>query len=101
MVYQSFREIAVRMTSPLSNLLARGYFPKELPPPFNTKSFGAFAATAPAVLHLNTAKIKSNLTTLPAIHNQARAETLRRKLTIPNPVNQYQIARAVVEGWGR
>jgi len=90
------------MPSPLSIILARGYFPKELPPPFNTKSFGAFADTAPAVFHLNTTKngIKSNLTALPAIHNQARSGTLRRKLSIPNPVSQYQIARAVAEEWG-
>ncbi|MBI3525085.1 MAG: RNA-directed DNA polymerase [Betaproteobacteria bacterium] len=90
------------MTSPLTNILARGYFPKELPPPFNTKSFGAFADTAPAVLHLDLTKkgSKSNLTTLPAIHNQARSGTLRRKLTIPNPVSQYQVARVVAEGWG-
>jgi hypothetical protein len=87
------------MTSPLSHLLARGYFPKELPPPFNTRSFGVFANMAPAVLHLNTAKMKSNLTTQPATHNLARSGTLRRKLTIPNPVNQYQVARAIVEGW--
>lgn len=89
------------MTSPLSNLLARGYFPKELPPPFNTRSFGAFADTAPAAIHLNTTKkgMKSNLTTQPAIHNLARSGTLRRKLSIPNPVNQYQVARAIVEGW--
>lgn len=89
------------MTSPLSNLLARGYFPKELPPPFNTKSFGAFADTAPVVFHLDTTKkgSKNNLTSRPAVHNQARTGTLRRKLTIPNPVNQYQIARTVAEGW--
>lgn len=90
------------MTTPLSNLLARGYFPKELPPPFNTQSFGAYADTAPVAIHLDVTKkgMKSNLTTQPAIHNLARSGTLRRKLTIPNPVNQYQIARAVVEGWG-
>jgi len=91
------------MSSPLSNVLARGYFPKELPSPFNTKSFGAFADTAPAaVLQLDTTKkgCKNNLTTRPAIHNLARPGTLRRKLTIPNPVNQYQVARAVVQGWG-
>jgi len=89
------------MTSPLSIILARGYFPKELPPPFNTKLFGAFADMAPAVFHLDTSKkgSKSNLTSQPAVHNQARTGTLRRKLTIPNPVNQYQIARAVAEGW--
>lgn len=89
------------MASPLSIILARGYFPKELPPPFNTKSFGAFADTAPAAFHLDTTKkgIKNNLTTRAAVHNLARTGTLRRKLTIPNPVNQYQIARAVAEGW--
>lgn len=90
------------MASPLSQILARGYFPKELPPPFNTKSFGAFAETAPADFLLDITKggIKNNLTTRPAVHNLARTGTLRRKLTIPNPVNQYQIARAVSEGWG-
>jgi hypothetical protein len=89
------------MASPLSIILARGYFPKELPPPFNTKSFGAFADTAPAAFHLDITKkgIKNNLTTRAAVHNLARTGTLRRKLTIPNPVNQYQIARAVAEGW--
>ena len=91
------------MSSSLSNVLARSYFPKELPPPFNTKLFGAFADTGPAtVLQLDTTKkgIKKNLITRPAIHNLARSGTLRRKLTIPNPVNQYQVARAVVQGWG-
>lgn len=91
------------MASPLSHILARGYFPKELPSPFNTKSFGSFADTAIAgVLQLDTTKkgIKNNLITRPAIHNLARSGTLRRKLTIPNPVNQYQVARAISQGWG-
>lgn len=90
------------MTAPLTTTRARGYFPKELPPPFNTKLFGAFAETAPAVFYLDTTKkgSKGNLVSRPAIHNLARTGTLRRKLTIPNPVNQYQIARAVAEGWG-
>lgn len=89
------------MISPLATILARGYFPKELPPPFNTKLFGAFAKTAPEVFHLDTSKkgSKGNLVSRPAIHNLARTGTLRRKLTIPNPVNQYQVARAVAEGW--
>lgn len=89
------------MISPLSIILARGYFPKELPPPFNTKLFGTFSETAPAVFCLDTTKkgSKANLISRPAVHNQARTGTLRRKLTIPNPVNQYQVARAVAEGW--
>lgn len=93
---------AKRMISPLSHILARGYFPKELPPPFNTRSFGAFADTAAAsIMKLDTSKkgLKNNLVTRPAIHNLARAGTLRRKLTLPNPVNQYQVACAIAQGW--
>lgn len=92
------------MSSALSNVLGRGYFPKELPPPFSTRSFGDFAGTAAAaILQLDTSNkkgIKNNQASQPAIHNLARSGTLRRKLAIPNPVNQYQVARAVVEGWG-
>jgi hypothetical protein len=90
------------VTSPLENILARGYFPKELPPPFNTKTFGTFSGTTSAtVLELDTTKrgIKKNHVSRPSTHNLARSGTLRRKLTIPNPVNQYQVARAVVDGW--
>ena len=90
------------MPTPLFHLLARGYFPKELPPPFNTRSFGAFADTPEAsILALNLTKrgVNKNFTSRGVVHNQARSGTLRRKLTIPNPVNQYQIARAVVESW--
>lgn len=89
------------MTSPLANILARGYFPKESPPPFNTKSFGAFAETAPAAFHLDTTRTgsKGNLVSRPPVHNQARTGTLRRKLTIPNPVKSDQVASAAAEGW--
>lgn len=90
------------MSTPLSNLLSRGYFPKELPPPFNTKSFGAFAESAlGSVMELDISKggSKRNFVSRPAVHNLARAGTLRRKLTIPNPVNQYQVVRALVQGW--
>ncbi len=89
------------MTSPLVTILTNGYFPKELPPPFNTKLFGTFAETAPSAFYLDTTKkgSKGNLVSRPAVHNLARTGTLRRKLTIPNPVSQYQVARAIAEGW--
>lgn len=90
------------MGSPLSNILARGYFPKELPPPFNTISFAQFSDTSAAsalALDISGKGLARNFTSRAGLHNQARAGTLRRKLTIQNPVNQYQITRAVVEGW--
>lgn len=92
------------MNSPLSNILARGYFPKELPPPFHTKSFGAFADTSAAsvmALDLSKKGVKKNVCSVPATHNLARSGTLRRKLTIPNPVNQYQVTWVVAHNWAK
>ena len=90
------------MTSSLAHVLSHGYFPKELPPPFNTLSFGTFADVATAtVMRLDTSKkgLKANVVSKPATHNLARAGMLRRKLAIPNPVNQFQIAYAVTREW--
>lgn len=87
----------------IQQLLGRGYFPKELPPPFNTKTFAATVANGlPNDWALKTGRTsKSNpaFVSNPAIHNLARAGTLRRKLSIPNPVNQYQVAQEIINGW--
>ena len=84
-------------TMKLNRLLAAGYFPKELPPPFTTAHFAALAAAGlPAQFSL---KPKGGFHSRPAQHNLARSGTLRRKLSIPNPVNMYQVAEAVVSNW--
>ena len=62
----------------LNALLEKGYFPRELPPPFNTRAFGTFAANS------TTAWPKSRWTRC-ARHNLARPGGLRRPLGIPNP----------------
>lgn len=90
------------MPHPLVNIIARGYFPKELPPPFRTTLFAAFCESAPAAamkLELTKATLKNNRVTKPAVHNLARAGTLRRKLSLPNPISQYQVASVVVDHW--
>lgn len=80
----------------LREILANGYFPKELPPCFSTNSF---------------AKIRDNLKELPegfsnekhvkpCIHNLARAGSLPRRLSIVNPVPFLQLARCIDENWG-
>jgi hypothetical protein len=74
------------MASPLLTLLAKGYFPKELAPPFNTRSFAAFCdASVPGAFELNTRRLRENVFSRPASHNLARAGTLRRELCIPIP----------------
>ena len=79
-------------------ILARGYLPKELPPPFTSKSL----ATAVKANRLNLPTNFScdpgkpgNVRSRATVHNLARVGTLRRKLSIPNPINYFQLAEAI------
>jgi hypothetical protein len=80
----------------LETLLAKGYFPRELPPPFTTETYAA-------VLKDGT-KISQDLLdkcpqSRPAIYNLARAGTLRRKLSILNPISYYRLAKFIEQKW--
>lgn len=92
------------MPKPLERILAHGYFPKELPPPFNSKLFGEFSNNDAAKrLQLKIVQNKQikPISTKPVIHNLARAGTLRRKLSIPNPIAQYQVTDLIVKNWSK
>lgn len=81
----------------LEDILERGYFPAELPPPFNTETF-ASAVTYPLVSlppDLKSFKRPSKCVT----HNLARNGTLRRKLGIPNPADYFRIASFIETNW--
>ena len=73
------------------SMLARGYFPRELPPVFSTASFanasGSLAGPFP------------NEWTSPATLNLARPGTLRRRLAIPNPFAQRRLVQLCVANW--
>lgn len=83
-------------------LLQRGYFPKELPPPFQTTSF-ALAITSQISSLPDTfiydPKIKREFVSQPESFNLARAGTLRRILSIPNPINYTQLAHVISSDW--
>jgi len=89
----------------LHDLLAKGYFPKELPPPFTTVSYAtalAGAGVTPDVAFLDPAKTYKNQTqqhSQSARHNMVRAGGLRRDLSIPNPVHFLRLADHVVRHW--
>ena len=79
-------------------ILARGYLPKELPPPFTSESL----ATAVQANRRNlpttfscTPGHQGNVGSRPTVHNLARAGILRRKLSIPNPINYFQLADVI------
>lgn len=75
----------------LRALLEKGYFPRELPPPFNTSHFAAFGAGFGG--HWPTSWTRCST------HNLARAGGLRRPLKIPNPVSYFALASVVAAEW--
>lgn len=75
------------------NLLTRGYFPRELPPPFTTEAFGAFVAVSRATLPAQREWTRC------VSHNLARPGSFRRPLKIPNPVHHLPLAEEIERQW--
>ena len=80
----------------LADLLKRGYFPKELPPPFTTEAFGELLERDPSQL---SPLSDGNAETLLARHSLARAGPLRRILSIPNPLSFLQLCNWFNQNW--
>ena len=82
----------------IESIISRGFFPKELPPPFTPQMYGTFLSanhnTLPSSFHSS-----NNTPAKLSIHNLARSGSLRRKLGIPNAVNFYHIASLTVDNW--
>lgn len=90
----------------LDALLMKGFLPRELPPIFSSLSLGGLSRVPnglPQVLTTGRADW-----TLPMHHNLSRVGGLRRRLSIPNPVNFFRLSRAfslnqalLLHEWGR
>ena len=74
----------------LQTILERGYFPKELPPPFTTETF----AQAQAALHVATVR-----DSLPLRYSYSKYASVRRTVSIPNPAHFLPLAQAVASNW--
>ena len=80
----------------LVELLKRGYFPKELPPPFATEAFGSLVERKPHLIpYLCEGPRESHL----AKHSLFRAGSLRRILSIPNPISFLRLSKWFEENW--
>lgn len=79
------------------DLLARGYFPIELPPAFNTKSFSQaiVAGNSQGIAIANRRPYYSVLCS----HNLVRAGGLRRNLSIPNPKHFLRLVNEITSNW--
>jgi hypothetical protein len=78
--------------------MERGFFPQELPPPFNTKSLATFlAGYGSKALPFRRGAHQSK----PEIYNLARTGTLRRELSILNPVHFSFLGKCIVDNWSQ
>lgn len=84
-------------TPTLESILGRGYFPVELPPPFSTMEFGSYASSLNSHLPFNTND--DYRISRPEIFNLARAGSLRRELSIPNPIHYSLLTEFVLQNW--
>src|SRR5882724_10453772 len=78
------------------DLVERGYFPRELPPPFITGQFAAFVSSSRNVLV--PAKLLQR-PTRSVSHNLARPGGLRRPLKIPNPFSYLVLCEEIERHW--
>ena len=82
----------------LRNLIEKGMFPQELPPPFNTKLLARFMNPKRAkTLPFRT--IKKTRTSKIELYNLARSGTLRRELALINPVHFSFLGKTIVDHW--
>ena len=89
---------------PFQDILQRGYFPKELPPPFVTESFARVVTSATTTL---PSDFLPNLTVprprVPVAksvkYSHARGGLLRRPLSIPNPLLYFLLSREIDSHW--
>ena len=89
----------------LSDILERGYFPDELPKPFDTTSFASAVTGSgvplPADFNKNISqRYPSMPSAKPAKYSHARGGLLRRQLCLANPVPHYLLCREIDANWG-
>jgi len=79
----------------LKRLLAAGYFPSELPPPFHTDDIAKYREVIGKAWPSNSNYKKS----APETFSSPRVGIWRRDLSIVNPVAQYYLSRLIAEEW--
>lgn len=73
-----------------TDLLARGYLPKELPPPFTSASLAAHFSALPASPAPDSYALR---------YSYSKYASVRRALSIPNPVHFIALANAISSNW--
>lgn len=80
----------------LRALLATGYFPEELPPPFTTESFARFRRSIGVAWSALPAHYPKSV---PDLYSGPRHHGWRRDFALVNPVAQYHVAKLIADNW--
>ncbi len=83
----------------LHDILSRGYFPEEVPPPFITTPYANSIETPVTSIPSKLKVLETGEASLCVIHNLPRPGSLRRKLSIPNPINFFHLAKIISNNW--
>lgn len=88
------------------DLIRKGYFPAELPPPFQTNDFANHLDTINAAWNtiyssLSRTDRKLYLETNWANYTIPKVSLSRRKISIPNPLNQSKLSKTISDNWAQ
>jgi len=78
------------------DLVARGYFPEELPPVFSTIDLGNSVAKVSSHLHTF---IKAHPAGKLLVYSIPKAKGYRRNLGIPHPLQYIQLSKTIADHW--
>ena len=81
------------------SLLARGYLPREVPPPFTSRPLAAAVTANSTTLPSSFTSKPPTFGAWPTTYNLVRQGSLRRKLGIPNPITQVGLGRQIIANW--
>ena len=84
----------------LKNLLSKGYFPRELPPSFTTASFAGRLPVIESEWNLLTKKVQDKYSETKCVnYNIPKVGLGRRRISIPNPLSQWMLAKCIVDNY--
>ncbi|MDB5235081.1 MAG: RNA-directed polymerase [Hymenobacter sp.] len=84
----------------LKNLLSRGYFPRELPPSFTTTSFANKLTIIESEWNLLDKKTREKHSETKCVdYNIPKVGLSRRRISIPNPLSQWMLAKCIVDNY--
>ena len=81
-------------------LISKGYFPAELPPPFNTELLGLEALNMFNYFQaLNNGVKKDFQETINLTYSVPKVGLSRRLMGIPNPIHQIDLSKIICDNW--